>query len=196
MSDTTEPTDTTDTTDATPTDLASTGDAAAGTDVEHGELIGPDADPVTAEQPEPTEAITEPAKVMRIGSMVKQLLDEVRQAPLDEASRERLAEIYERSVVELTEALSPDLQEELRMLALPFDEDEVPSDSELRIAKAQLVGWLEGLFHGIQASLMAQQMAARQQLEQMRQLNSGEMPHPGHPGATIPGKPDRPGTYL
>lgn len=142
------------------------------------------------------EAVIEPAKVMRIGSMVKQLLEEVRGAPLDEASRERLAEIYERSVTELSMALSPDLQEELHMLALPFDDDEIPSESELRIAKAQLVGWLEGLFHGIQATLMAQQFVARQQLDQMR-----ELPGPAagrYPGQDAPpsGGPDRPGTYL
>lgn len=122
-----------------------------------------------------SETITEPAKVMRIGSMVKQLLDEAHATALDEPSRERLAEIYERSIVELSEALSPDLQEELRMLALPFHEGTVPSEAELRVAKAQLVGWLEGLFHGIQATLFAQQIAARQQLEQMRQL-PGAMP--------------------
>jgi hypothetical protein len=132
------------------------------------------------------ESVTEPAKVMRIGSMVKQLLEEVRTASLDEASRERLAEVYERSVTELSNALSPDLQEELRGLALPFDHDEVPSEAELRVAKAQLVGWLEGLFHGIQASLMAQQFAARQQLQQMREL----------PGQQQGDAPNRPGTYL
>jgi hypothetical protein len=141
-----------------------------------------------------TNSVTEPAKVMRIGSMVKQLLEEVRQAPLDEASRERLAEIYERSVVELSGALSSDLQEELKMLTLPFDDDSVPSESELRVAQAQLVGWLEGLFHGIQATLFAQQYAARQQLEQMRQLP------PGAQLQGMPGQPmqpsDRPGTYL
>ncbi len=137
-----------------------------------------------------TESITEPAKVMRIGSMVKQLLEEVRHAPLDEASRERMAEVYERSIVEVAEALSPDLQEELRMLALPFDTETTPSDAELRIAQAQLVGWLEGLFHGIQATLFAQQVAARQQLEQMRQLPAGADPR--HP----PVGPERPGTYL
>jgi hypothetical protein len=125
------------------------------------------------------ETITEPAKVMRIGSMVKQ--------PLDEPSRERLAEIYERSIVELSEALSPDLQDELRMLALPFHEGSVPSEAELRVAKAQLVGWLEGLFHGIQATLFAQQIAARQQLEQMRQL-------PGAMPPSVPGAPN--GQYL
>lgn len=137
-----------------------------------------------------TEAVTEPGKVMRIGSMVKQLLEEVRGTHLDEASRERLAEIYERSIVELSEALSPDLQEELRMLTLPFS-SEAPSEAEIRIAKAQLVGWLEGLFHGIQATLFAQQMAARQQFEQMRRLGPGQ----------VEGSPDgvvdrRPGTYL
>lgn len=123
------------------------------------------------------EAVTSPAKVMRIGSMVKALLEEVRAASLDEASRERLAEIYERSIVELAEALSPDLQEELRTLALPFNQDgEAPSEGEIRIAKAQLVGWLEGLFHGIQTALFAQQMAARVQLEQMRR----GLPQGGH----------------
>lgn len=133
------------------------------------------------------ESVTSPAKVMRIGSMIKQLLDEVHSMKLDAPSRERLAEIYERSIVELTDALSPDLADELRMLALPFRDGVVPSDSELRIAKAQLVGWLEGLFHGIQATLFAQQIAARQQLEQMRQL-------PSTTGEQRP--PDRPGTYL
>ena len=155
--------------------------------IEHGEVIEP--------VEEPQGAVTEPAKVMRIGSMVKQLLDEVRQAPLDEASRERLAEIYERSVTELAQALSPDLQEELRSLALPFDADSVPTDGELRIAQAQLVGWLEGLFHGIQATLFAQQLAARQQLEQMRQLPPGAGPG-GGPGGPMMGHPERGGTYL
>ena len=136
------------------------------------------------------ESITSPAKVMRIGSMVKQLLEEVRAAPLDEASRERLAEIYERSVAELSEALSPDLREELATLALPFEDGEIPSEPELRIAKAQLVGWLEGLFHGIQATLMAQQFAAQRQLQEMRQLPGAPQQHPQQPGT------DRPGTYL
>ena len=146
------------------------------------------------------ETVTAPAKVMRIGSMVKQLLEEVRTGSLDEPSRERLAEIYERSIVELSEALSPDLQDELRNLALPFKDGVIPSDGELRVAKAQLVGWLEGLFHGIQATLFAQQIAARQQLEGMRQLPPGAMaggPGGGQmgPGAAIDVK-DRPGTYL
>jgi hypothetical protein len=133
------------------------------------------------------ETVTAPAKVMRIGSMIKQLLDEVHSMTLDLPSRERLAEIYERSIVELAEALSPDLQEELRMLALPFNDGEVPSDAELRVAKAQLVGWLEGLFHGIQATMFAQQLSMRQQVEQ-RQIQSGQAPN-AQPG-------ERPGTYL
>ena len=133
----------------------------------------------------PTQSVQEPAKVLRIGSMVKTLLDEVRAAPLDEKSRVRLKEIYEQSIHDLAEGLSPDLVQELESLAPPFDSD-APSEAELRIAqaqlrvaKAQLVGWLEGLFHGIQATLMAQQFAARQQLEGMRaQLPQG----PGGPG--------------
>jgi hypothetical protein len=115
-----------------------------------------------------TESINQPAKVLRIGSMVKTLLDEVRAAPLDDKSRVRLREIYEQSIRDLSEGLSPDLVAELESLALPFD-SEAPSDAELRIAQAQLVGWLEGLFHGIQATLMSQQMAARAQLDEMRQ---------------------------
>ena len=112
--------------------------------------------------------VEQPAKVMRIGTMIKQLLEEVRAAPLDEASRSRLKEIHENSIKELEEGLAPELREELQRLSLPFTEDGIPSDAELRIAQAQLVGWLEGLFHGIQTALFAQQMAARAQLEQMR----------------------------
>ena len=160
-------------------------------DVEHGELLPAPSEPVAEDAV--TGAVIEPAKVMRIGSMVKQLLEEVRQAPLDDASRERLAEIYERSVTELASALSPDLQEELHSLALPFDDGEVPSDAELRIAQAQLVGWLEGLFHGIQATLFAQQFAARQQLEQLRQLPQGGGPILDQSQIQ---QQERPGTYL
>ena len=127
-----------------------------------------------------TESVNEPAKVLRIGSMVKTLLDEVRAAPLDDKSRVRLREIYEQSIHDLSEGLSPDLVEELGSLALPFD-SEAPSDAELRIAQAQLVGWLEGLFHGIQATLMSQQMAARAQLEEMRQRG---LPSAGETGRT------------
>ncbi|MDP1819529.1 MAG: DUF2587 domain-containing protein [Acidimicrobiales bacterium] len=148
---------------------------------------------VVPAQEEPKESVESPGKVMRIGSMIKQLLDEVRQADLDEASRERLREIYETSRTELASALSPDLQEELARLAHPFEADvEPPSGAELRVAKAQLVGWLEGLFHGIQATLFAQQMAARQQLEQMQ----GQLPPGARPAG--PGGDDRPppGTYL
>jgi hypothetical protein len=136
------------------------------------------------------EMVEQPAKVMRIGSMVKQLLDEVRNAPLDEASRTRLREIHQQSISELASALSPDLAAELDRMTLPFDEATVPSGAELRIAQAQLVGWLEGLFHGIQATLMAQQMAARAQLTEMRQ--------PGLPTGRGPGDDGgpRPGAYL
>ncbi len=159
----------------------------------------PQDHPTDSPPAEQLETVTAPAKVMRIGSMVKQLLEEVRMSPLDEASRERVAEIYERSIVELSQALSPDLQDELRNLALPFKDGEIPSDGELRVAKAQLVGWLEGLFHGIQATLFAQQIAARQQLEQLRQLPPGSLSG-GGPGSQIPGAAidvvDRPGTYL
>jgi hypothetical protein len=150
---------------------------------------------------EPQESVESPGKVMRIGSMIKQLLEEVRQSDLDESSRERLREIYETSITELSSALSPDLSEELTRLAPPFDDDEVPSEAELRIAKAQLVGWLEGLFHGIQATLFAQQVAARQQIEQMqRGLPPGAMHRgmqvPGAVAEEVPGGDERPGTYL
>ena len=131
-----------------------------------------------------TESVNEPAKVLRIGSMVKTLLEEVRSAPLDEKSRVRLREIYEQSIRDLSQVLSPDLVAELERMAPPFGND-APSDAELRIAQAQLVGWLEGLFHGIQATLMSQQMAARAQLEEMRQR--------GLPSA---GESERTGAYL
>jgi len=146
----------------------------------------------------PAESVEQPAKVMRIGSMIKQLLEEVRHAPLDDPSRERLKEIYETSIKELAEGLSPDLRDELCSLAMPFDA-EIPSDAELRIAQAQLVGWLEGLFHGIQATLFAQQMAARQQIEQLMQqrgLPPGSAPGQQGPGGPAPDAADRPGTYL
>jgi len=141
-----------------------------------------------AGEEERTESIEQPAKLLRIGSMVKQLLEEVRQAPLDEASRGRLREIYEQSIRELADGLSPDLAAELDRVSIPFDSD-TPSDAELRIAHAQLVGWLEGLFHGIQATLVAQQVAARAQLDEMRQrsITGGGAPDPSA---------GRPGTYL
>jgi hypothetical protein len=122
----------------------------------------------TDTQQESSESVASPAKVMRIGSMVRQLLEEVRHAPLDEAGRARMREIYDISVKELAEGLSPDLAEELNRVARPFTEEETPSEAELRVVQAQLVGWLEGLFHGIQATLFAQQMAARNQLDEMR----------------------------
>jgi len=134
---------------------------------------------------DPSDAIGEPAKVMRIGTMIKQLLEEVRAAPLDDASRARLREIHERSIKELETGLTPELRDELERLSLPFSEDAIPSDGELRIAQAQLVGWLEGVFHGLQAALVAQQMAARVQLEQMRR---GQLP-PGQSSSESPGNP-------
>lgn len=134
-------------------------------------VIGPDGQSVTAPDGEDgplAGLVSSPDKVMRIGTMVKQLLDEVRSAPLDDASRKRLVEIQRRSVSELADGLSPDLRAELETFTLPFSTDEVPSNDELRVAQAQLVGWLEGLFHGIQTALVAQQMSARAQVEQMR----------------------------
>lgn len=155
------------------------------------------------EREDPSRLVEQPAKVMRIGSMIKQLLEEVRAAPLDEAGRQRLKEIHHRSIVELEDGLAPELREELDRLSLPFTENATPSEAELRIAQAQLVGWLEGLFHGIQAALVAQQMAARLQLDQMRggrpALPPGTMPSmpiPGGQQAGRPGEDRHPGQYL
>jgi hypothetical protein len=158
--------------------------------------VSPDGSPVEeptvaesgGEEPESgmADMVEQPAKVMRIGSMIKQLLEEVRAAPLDDASRIRLREIHRSSIEELASGLAPELREELERLSLPFSGETVPSDAELRIAQAQLVGWLEGLFHGIQATLFAQQMAARAQLEEMRQraLPPGSSPQPS-PGSGL-----------
>ena len=158
-----------------------------------------DDPPADENRPRPTnpaDLVEQPAKVMRIGSMVKQLLDEVRSAPLDEKGRARLAEIHPRSIAELEDGLAPELVEELERITLPFQDDS-PSDAELRIAQAQLVGWLEGLFHGIQTALVAQQMAAQAQLQQMRQLPPGTshqgMPSPGAPGMPHPPRSGEPG---
>ncbi|MEJ7629547.1 MAG: bacterial proteasome activator family protein [Nocardioidaceae bacterium] len=142
------------------------------------------------------DLVEQPAKVMRIGSMIRQLLEEVKSAPLDEASRARLREIHQASIKELEQGLAPELVEELERLSLPF-EDSTPSEAELRIAQAQLVGWLEGLFHGIQTVIYAQQMAARGQLEQIRRaLPPGSMPQPGgHAGGTPPADGEGPETH-
>ena len=141
-----------------------------------------------------TELVEQPAKVMRIGSMIRQLLEEVKAAPLDEASRNRLKEIHQASIRELEAGLAPELVEELERLTLPFSEEQTPSDGELRIAQAQLVGWLEGLFHGIQTAIYAQQMAARGQLEQMRRaLPAGAGPAQGQP-VGMPTMPAQEGT--
>ena len=149
------------------------------------EVVSPDGvEPPTPDGPGGAQMadVESPGKIIRIGGMVRQLLEEVRNTTLDEAARGRLRSIYESAVDELQEALSPELSEELERFTFDFDSDEIPSEAELRVAKAQLVGWLEGLFHGIQATLMAQQVAARQQLEGMRaQLPEGAVP-PGGPG--------------
>jgi hypothetical protein len=152
-------------------------------------VVGPDGQPVGAmemQQDDGTggagigDLVEQPAKVMRIGTMIKQLLEEVRAAPLDDASRNRLRDIHASSIRELEQGLAPELREELERITLPFNEDETPSDAELRIAQAQLVGWLEGVFHGIQTALFAQQMAARAQLEEMRRraLPAGQQQAP------------------
>ncbi len=145
--------------------------------------------------------IEQPAKVMRIGTMIKQLLDEVRTAPLDEQSRARLREIHRKSIKELEEGLAPELIDELERISLPFADDEVPTEAELRVTQAQLVGWLEGLFHGIQTALFAQQMSARAQFEEMRRRalppgQEGGAPEEGGdaPGQRPPGSPT--GQYL
>jgi hypothetical protein len=158
------------------------GDASA--QVRTAEPVGPPPEP-------PHETVVEPAKLLRIASMVRELLDDTRQASLDDAGRKRLAEIYQRSVAELGESISADLKEELAGLAPPLDT--VPSESEIRIAQAQLVGWLEGLFHGIQAAMFAQQAAARAQFEELRRR--------GLPGGQPDGQqqqsdPRIPGQYL
>jgi Protein of unknown function (DUF2587) len=146
-----------------------------------------------------TDLVEQPAKVMRIGSMIRQLLEEVKAAPLDEASRNRLKEIHRASIKELEAGLAPELVEELERLSLPFTEEGTPSEGELRIAQAQLVGWLEGLFHGIQTAIYAQQVAARAQLEQMRQLPPGssaaQSPQSARPDDET-SKRDRGGMYL
>lgn len=161
-------------------------------------IIGPDGQPIgtapMSDSNEVADLVSQPAKVMRIGSMIKQLLDEVKSAPLDDASRARLREIHTRSIKELEDGLAPELVEELERISLPFTENATPSDAELRIAQAQLVGWLEGLFHGIQTALFAQQMAARAQFEEMRRraITGG----PGEPGAAVPDPRRGSGPYL
>ncbi|MFC6285446.1 bacterial proteasome activator family protein [Nocardioides sp. GCM10027113] len=183
--------------DNRPEDSENAGQAGGQPDPEqHVVVVGPDGQPVgtlpasvvaaaTAGQAGEgdderaiTDLVEQPAKVMRIGSMIRQLLDEVKAAPLDEASRNRLRDIHHASIQELETGLAPELVEELERLSLPFTEDTTPSEGELRIAQAQLVGWLEGLFHGIQTAIYAQQVAARAQLEQMRKALPGAHPHP------------------
>ena len=169
-------------------------------------IVGPDGQPVASapasalRPPEGDDSdgetgihdlVEQPAKVMRIGSMIRQLLEEVKAAPLDEASRNRLKEIHRASIKELEAGLAPELVEELERLSLPFTDEGTPSDSELRIAQAQLVGWLEGLFHGIQTAIYAQQVSARAQFEQMRRALPGRQGQGVPPGA-MPGQPGMP----
>ena len=176
----------------------SSDDSRADETPSHVVIVGPDGQPVAvpaaalqqvqAGSDEESEAdlsslVEQPAKVMRIGSMIRQLLEEVKSAPLDDASRQRLKEIHRRSIKELETGLAPELVEELERLTLPFTGDQTPSDAELRISQAQLVGWLEGLFHGIQTAIYAQQMAARAQFEQIRRaLPPGVQIATGQPG--------------
>lgn len=161
-----------------------------------------DAETGAESEEERSESIDQPAKVMRVGAMMRQLLEELRNEALDEPGRDRMREIYERAIRELGTALSPDLRAELCRLALPFSDGEVPSEPELRVAEAQLVGWLEGLVQGIQASLFAQQMAAQNQLASMRAgLPAGQRPSPqqmpgGGPAPVGDDAEGRPGTYL
>ena len=164
---------------------------------EQPEPIGPDGQPVSAPSTETalSDLVNQPAKVMRIGGMIRQLLDEVKAAPLDEASRARLRDIHLQSIKELEDGLAPELVDELERLSLPFN-NETPSESELRIAQAQLVGWLEGLFHGIQAALYAQQVQAQAQFQNMRLALPGPNDTKGDDSATS-GIPDDPnGMYL
>src|SRR5688572_10287445 len=179
----------------------------------HVVIVGPDGQPVAvptaslqqvhgSDSDEDSESdlsslVEQPAKVMRIGSMIRQLLEEVKSAPLDDASRQRLKEIHRRSIKELETGLAPELVEELERLTLPFTGDETPSDAELRISQAQLVGWLEGLFHGIQTAIYAQQMAARAQFEQIRRalppgvhIATGQPGQPGPDGQPAQGEPE------
>ena len=182
------------------TESTPAGDGTAATtspgDDERIVIVGPDGQPLgylpaerdgaASSEGSVADLVEQPAKVMRIGSMIKQLLEEVRSAPLDEASRTRLRDIHRRSIAELESGLAPELVDELERLSLPFTEEAVPSEAELRIAQAQLVGWLEGLFHGIQTALFAQQMAAQAQLEQMRRRAIG-------PGGQLTGDSGVPG---
>ena len=155
--------------------------------------VGPDTPPIGTDGAagageDDGEQVTQPTKLIRIASMVRSMLDEVRRAPLDDAGRRRLREIHDRSIEELDSVLSPDLQKELTEVVLPLSSD-TPSESELRLAQAQLVGWLEGLFHGIQATLFTQQAMAQSQLEEVRRRRALEMAQPG-------GQPAPPSGYL
>lgn len=139
-------------------------------------------------QDERQDTITEPGKLLRIALMLREMQEEVRRADPDEAGRQRLKQIHETSLNEMRAVLPGGLKEELDALTLPFESD-TPTESEIRIAQAQLIGWLEGLFQGIQAAIVSQQMSARQQLEQMRGRG---LPS----GAPITERPQGTGQYL
>ncbi len=163
-------------------------------------VIGPDGQPVDVPLPDRregplTDLVEQPAKVMRIGGMIRQLLEEVKAAPLDEASRVRLREIHEQSISELEDGLAPELVDELERLSLPFGES-TPSEAELRVAQAQLVGWLEGLFHGIQAALYAQQVQAQSQFQNMRLALPASNDDKGDDSTTSGENPASGGMYL
>ncbi len=181
MSDVDAPQDSSDDSDDIPVEGTTLDDDIAAKAAETTEAKGNGYKPGGKKQSSLQDLIDEPAKVMRIGTMVRQLLEEVKAAPLDDAARGRLAEIHERSIKELEDGLAPELVEELERISLPLPEGAPPSDAELRIAQAQLVGWLEGLFHGIQAALAAQQAAREHATTQMqlRQLPPGTMIAPG-----------------
>jgi hypothetical protein len=165
-------------------------------------IVGPDGEPVQVPVPSErrdggalTDLVEQPAKVMRIGGMIRQLLEEVKAAPLDQASRVRLREIHEQSISELEDGLAPELVAELERLSLPFGDD-TPSESELRVAQAQLVGWLEGLFHGIQAALYAQQVQAQSQFQNMRLALPAPNDDKGDDSTTSDGTSSHGGMYL
>lgn len=150
------------------------------------ETLKPDSVDEASSQEAPP--VSQPTKLIRIASMTRAMLDEARQAPLDEGGRKRLAEVHARSVEALREVLSPDLQEEFNEIMVPLNKSDA-SESEVRVAQAQLIGWLEGLFHGIQASLWSQQMQAQGQLQEMQKRALGAPPQGGQEN-------DQSGLYL
>jgi len=148
--------------------------------------------PEAPSQPEP--AISDPAKLIRLGTMLQTLMAEVRNADTDVESRKLLARIHNETMEELATVLSSDLMDELSEFTNCCDDEGVPTEAEIRVAQAQLVGWLQGLLQGLQASMAAQQTAAAQQLQQLATRQSA--PGPGGPTAGGSGLPEQAGTYL